>query len=123
MRRRLRTLSDRTTDLVEEPVATPFGRLREDLRPLTKFSGIEVEFIKPPLNGRALPGEVAHAARAVVRVTLPVGPPARPAGDVAGWNLAAPELEVLQHEAVTDHGRPDDGGCGLLAKPVGYVAV
>lgn len=165
----LRTLSDRTTDLVKEPVATAFERLREDLRPLTRFSGIEVEFIEPPLNGRALPGEVAHAARAVVRglvlammeqpevsrvrtqwdcdgdnllinvrddgrgvlaadastikrldrrvqaltgqlridvmpgwgadvfVTLPLDLPARPAGDVAGWDLAARELEVLQH--------------------------
>lgn len=165
----LRALSDRTTDLVEEPVATAFERLREDLRPLTRFSGLEVEFIEPPLNGRALPGEVAHAARAIVRglvlammeqpdvsrvrtqwdcdgenllinvrddgrgalsadapsitrldrrvqaltghlridvmpgwgadvfVTLPLDLPARPAGDVAGWNLAARELEVLQH--------------------------
>jgi DNA-binding CsgD family transcriptional regulator len=165
----LRTLSDRTTDLVEEPVAKAFERLREDLRPLTRFSGIEVEFIEPPLNGRALPGEVAHAARAVVRglvlamteqpevsrvrtqwdcdgenllinvrddgrgalaadapsiarldrrvqaltgqlridvmpgwgadvfVTLPLDLPSRPVGDVAGWNLAARELEVLQH--------------------------
>ena len=63
----LRTVSDRTTDLVEEPVAQAFVRLQEDLRPLTRLSGIEIQFIEPPLNGRALPGEVAHAARAVVR--------------------------------------------------------
>ena len=63
----LRTLSDRTTDLVEEPVATAFERLREDLRPLMRFSGIDIQFVEPPLNGRALPGEVAHAARAIVR--------------------------------------------------------
>ncbi|MDQ0029759.1 helix-turn-helix transcriptional regulator [Arthrobacter bambusae] len=63
----LRTLSDRTTDLVEEPVATAFERLREDLRPLMHFSGLDVQFIEPPVNGRALPGEVAHAARALVR--------------------------------------------------------
>ena len=63
----LRTISDRTTDLVEEPVATAFERLREDLRPLMHFSGIDVQFIEPPVNGRALPGEVAHAARAIVR--------------------------------------------------------
>jgi DNA-binding CsgD family transcriptional regulator len=31
------------------------------------FSGIDVQFIEPPVNGRALPGEVAHAARAIVR--------------------------------------------------------
>jgi DNA-binding CsgD family transcriptional regulator len=173
----LRTLSDRTTDLVEEPVATAFERLREDLRPLTRFSGVEVQFIEPPLNGRALPGEVAHAARAVVRglvlammeqpdvrrvraqwdcdgenllinvrddgggalgadapsigrldrrvqalagqmqidvmpgwgadvsVTLPLDPPAHPAGDIAGWNLAARELEVLQHLAAGQRNR------------------
>jgi len=63
----LRTLNDRTTELVEEPVATAFQRLREDLKPLMTFSGIDVQFIEPPVNGRALPGEVAHAARAIVR--------------------------------------------------------
>ncbi|WP_427136107.1 LuxR C-terminal-related transcriptional regulator [Pseudarthrobacter sp. S9] len=166
----LRTHSDRTTDLVKEPVAKAFERLREDLRPLTRYSGIEIEFIEPPLNGRALPGEVAHAARAIVRglvlamteqpdvsrvrtqwdcdgenllinvrddgrgalkadapsiarldrrvqaltgqlridvmpgwgadvfVTLPLDlQMSRPPGDVDGWDLAARELEVLQH--------------------------
>lgn len=63
----LRTLNDRTNDLVEEPVGTAFERLREDLRPLMKLSNIDIQFIEPPANGRALPGEVAHAARAVVR--------------------------------------------------------
>ncbi len=63
----LRTLNDRTAELVEEPVATAFQRLREDLLPLMHFSGIDVQFIEPPINGRALPGEVAHAARAIVR--------------------------------------------------------
>ncbi|WP_104052942.1 MULTISPECIES: LuxR C-terminal-related transcriptional regulator [unclassified Arthrobacter] len=63
----IRALSDRTTTAVEEPVARAFERLREELRPLTRFSGIEIQFIEPPLNGRALPGEVAHAARAIVR--------------------------------------------------------
>ena len=67
---KLRTLNDRTHELVKEPIATAFERLREDLRPLTRFSGIEVEFIEPPLNGRDLPGEVAHAARAIVRGLL-----------------------------------------------------
>lgn len=66
----LRTHNDRTTDLIEEPVASAFERLRDDLRPLTRFSGIDVQFIEPPLNGRALPGEVAIAARAIVRGLL-----------------------------------------------------
>ncbi|MBM6623524.1 LuxR family transcriptional regulator [Micrococcaceae bacterium RIT802] len=188
----LRTLSDRTTDLVEEPVATAFERLREDLRPLMSFSGVEVEFIKPPLNGRALPGEVAHAARAIVRgfvlvmmeqadvsrvrtqwdcdgenllinvrdngrgelssdapsiarldrrvqaltgtmqidvmtgwgvdviVTLPLDPPARPAGDVAGWNLADRELEVLQHLAAGKRNRTIASALGISENTVKF---
>lgn len=165
----LRTLNESTTNLVEEPVVTAFERLRDDLRPLTRFSDIDVQFIEPPVNGRALPGEVAHAARAVVRglvltmmeqpdvrrirvqwdcdgenllidvrddgggkltaetpgverldrrvqamagrmrigimsgwgtdvsVSLPLDPPSLPLGDITEWNLAARELEVLQH--------------------------
>jgi DNA-binding IclR family transcriptional regulator len=46
---------------VEEPVASAFQRFREDLCPLVNFSGVDVQFIEPPVNGRALPGEVAHA--------------------------------------------------------------
>nr|WP_306926606.1 LuxR C-terminal-related transcriptional regulator [Arthrobacter globiformis] len=188
----LRTLSDRTTDLVEEPVAKAFERLREDLRPLTGYSGIEAEFIEPPLNGRALPGEVAHAARAVVRglvlammeqpevsrirtqwdcdgenllinvrddgrgalaadapsisrldrrvqaltgqlrmdvmpgwgadvfVSLPLDLPARPAGDVAGWNLAARELEVLQHLAAGNRNRTIASKMGISENTVKF---
>jgi DNA-binding CsgD family transcriptional regulator len=188
----LRTLSDRTTDLVEEPVATAFARLREDLRPLTRYSGIDVQFIEPPLNGRALPGEVAHAARAIVRglvltmmeqpdvrrvraqwdcdgenllinvrddgrgelsadapsvarldrrvqaltghmrvevmpgwgadvnVTLPLDPPAGPAGDVAGWNLAARELEVLQHLAAGRRNRTIAAALGISENTVKF---
>ena len=188
----LRTLSDRTTDLVEEPVATAFERLREDLRPLTRFSGLEVEFIEPPLNGRALPGEVAHAARAIVRglvlammeqpdvsrvrtqwdcdgenllinvrddgrgmlaadapsigrldrrvqaltgqlridvmpgwgadvfVTLPLDLRARPAGDAAGWDLAARELEVLQHLVAGHRNRTIASALGISENTVKF---
>lgn len=188
----LRTLSDRTTDLVKEPVATAFERLREDLRPLTRFSGIEVEFIEPPLSGRDLPGEVAHAARAIVRglllammeqpdvsrvrtqwdcdgenllinvrddgggalaadspsigrldrrvqaltgnlqidvmpgwgadvfVTLPLDPPARPAGDVAGWNLAPRELEVLQYLVAGQRNRTIASTLGISENTVKF---
>ncbi|MFE4195555.1 LuxR C-terminal-related transcriptional regulator [Paenarthrobacter sp. NPDC056912] len=188
----LRTHSDRTTDLVKEPVAKAFERLREDLRPLTSFSGIEVQFIEPPLNGRALPGEVAHAARAIVRglvlvmmeqpdvtrirthwdcdgenllinvrddgggalttedpnisrldrrvqaltgqlrmdvmsgwgadvfVSLPLDLPARPAGDVAGWNLAARELEVLQHLSSGHRNRTIASSMGISENTVKF---
>lgn len=188
----LRSHSDRTADLVEEPVAKAFERLREDLRPLTNFGGVEVQFIEPPLNGRALPGEVAHAARAIVRglvlvmmeqpevrrirtqwdcdgenllinvrddgggavtpddpsisrmdkrvqaldgqfrmdvmsgwgadvsVSLPLDPPNPPAGDVTGWNLAARELEVLQHLAAGQRNRTIASSLGISENTVKF---
>jgi DNA-binding CsgD family transcriptional regulator len=188
----LRSYSDRTTDLVEEPVVRAFERLREDLRPLTSFSGIEVQFIEPPLNGRALPGEVAHAARAIVRglvlammeqpevrrvrtqwdcdgenllinvrddgggalttddpgiarldrrvqaltgqmrmdvmsgwgadvfVSLPLDLPTRPPGDVAAWNLAARELEVLQLLAAGHRNRTIASSMGISENTVKF---
>jgi DNA-binding CsgD family transcriptional regulator len=64
---RLRSLSDRDRALAEEPVIGAFARLRDDLAPLVRFGGLDVQFVEPPVNGRALPGEVAHAARAIVR--------------------------------------------------------
>lgn len=64
---RLRSLSDRDRTLAEEPVVGAFARLRDDLAPLMRFGGLDVQFVEPPVNGRALPGEVAHAARAIVR--------------------------------------------------------
>lgn len=63
----LRSVSDRERGLAEEPVARAFERLRDDLRPLERFGDLDVQFVEPPLNGRALPGEVAHAGRAIVR--------------------------------------------------------
>jgi len=63
----LRAVSDRDRSLAEEPVAEAFARLRDDLRPLVRFGDLDVQFIEPPAAGRALPGEVAHAGRAIVR--------------------------------------------------------
>lgn len=64
---RLRAVSDRDRSLAEEPVVHAFERLKADLRPLVRFGGLDVQFVDPPATGRALPGEVAHAGRAIVR--------------------------------------------------------
>jgi DNA-binding CsgD family transcriptional regulator len=66
----LRTATDQQHSNAIEPVAGAFARLRNDLRPLVRFGGLEVQFVEPPANGRALPGEVAHAARAIVRSSV-----------------------------------------------------
>lgn len=65
----LRTLNDRQ-GVGLEPVAGAFERLQTDLRPLVRFSELEVQFVEPPANGRALPAEIAHSARAIVRSTV-----------------------------------------------------
>ena len=63
----LRTSTDRVRTFNEEPVSKAFERLRDDLKPLVKYRDVDVQFIEPPVDGRALPSEVAHGARAVVR--------------------------------------------------------
>jgi DNA-binding CsgD family transcriptional regulator len=66
----LRTASDRVRTFTEEPVTTAFERLRDDLRPLMRYRDIDVQFVEPPVDGRALPSEIAHGARAVVRGSI-----------------------------------------------------
>ena len=63
----LRSTTDHQRGTMLEPVDGAFARLRSDLRPLARFGGLDVQFVEPPTAGRALPGEVAHAARAIVR--------------------------------------------------------
>lgn len=64
---RLRTQADEQRSSMLEPVIGAFARLRSDLRPLERFGSLEIQFIEPPATGRALPSEVAYAARAIVR--------------------------------------------------------
>jgi len=66
----LRTSSDRVRTVTEEPVTTAFARLRDDLRPLVRYRDLDVQFVEPPVDGRPLPSEVAHGARAVVRGSI-----------------------------------------------------
>lgn len=63
----IRMTTDQQRGTMLEPVVGAFARLRNDLRPLERFGDLEVQFVEPPATGRALPGEVAHAARAIVR--------------------------------------------------------
>lgn len=66
----LRTVTDDDRSTMLEPVVGAFARLRSDLNPLARFGGLDVQFVEPPATGRALPGEVAHAARAIVRTAV-----------------------------------------------------
>ncbi|MDP4332778.1 LuxR C-terminal-related transcriptional regulator [Curtobacterium sp. A7_M15] len=66
----LRTVTDRQRGALLEPVTGAFSRLRADLRPLVRFGDLDVQFVEPPATGRALPGDVAHSARAIVRTAV-----------------------------------------------------
>jgi DNA-binding CsgD family transcriptional regulator len=56
--------------LSEEAVTTAFARLQGELRPLLRHRDIKVDYVDPPADGRPLPGEVAHGARAMVRAIV-----------------------------------------------------
>jgi DNA-binding CsgD family transcriptional regulator len=56
--------------LSEEAVTTAFAKLQGQLRPLLRHRDIEVDYVDPPADGRPLPGEVAHAARAMARAIV-----------------------------------------------------
>lgn len=64
---KLRTTVDTHRQFAEESVVTAFARLRGELRGLLRDRDLELTLVEPPLGGKAVPGEVAHAARAVVR--------------------------------------------------------
>jgi len=59
-----------TRDSGVEPVAGAFARLTADLRPLVRYGDLDLQFVEPPRTGRALPGDVADAARAIVRTAV-----------------------------------------------------
>lgn len=66
----LRGVTDQERSSILEPVVGAFARLQSDLLPLVRFGDLDVQFVEPPATGRALPGEVAHAARAIVRSSV-----------------------------------------------------
>ncbi|WP_324195358.1 LuxR C-terminal-related transcriptional regulator [Nocardia abscessus] len=58
-------VSDRA--LSEEPPAAAFERLHREIEPLLRARAVTAEFQAPPADGRRLPGEVAHGARAITQ--------------------------------------------------------
>ncbi|RSM57124.1 helix-turn-helix transcriptional regulator [Amycolatopsis sp. WAC 01376] len=59
--------SAQKTDLAqsEEPAHTAFGRLRREIRQMLRHHDARLDFVAPPKNERPIPGEIAHAARAM----------------------------------------------------------
>ena len=63
----LRTVGDTDRKLATDDVGTAFARLRAELEPVVRDLGIDVDYVGPGVESRSLPGEIAHAARAIVR--------------------------------------------------------
>lgn len=89
----LRSAGDADRALSEEAVTTAFARLQGELRPLLRHRKVQISYADPPADGRALPGEIAHAARAMVRTIVlaftaqPVLERLRVAWDCDGTNI------------------------------------
>ncbi|MFI5613451.1 LuxR C-terminal-related transcriptional regulator [Amycolatopsis sp. NPDC051903] len=49
----------------EEPAQSAFVRLRKEIRQMLRHHDVELEFVAPPKDAHPLPGEIAHAARAM----------------------------------------------------------
>lgn len=121
------TVADRA--LAEEAVTTAFARLQGELRPLLRLRATEVavDYIEPPADGRALPGEVAHAARAMVRTIVlafgaqPVLDRLRIAWDCDGDNVL---IEVRdQGPGAIDHAALERQLSGRLQTLRGHLQV
>ncbi|MBB4684094.1 LuxR C-terminal-related transcriptional regulator [Amycolatopsis jiangsuensis] len=64
--------SARTSDLAvsEEPPLSAFTKLRKEIRQILRHHDAELEFSAPPRSAPPLPGEIAHAARALTRTSV-----------------------------------------------------
>ncbi|MDQ0381235.1 LuxR C-terminal-related transcriptional regulator [Amycolatopsis thermophila] len=60
--------SDRA--LSEEPPPAAFTRLRTEIRQMLRHHEARIEFVAPSRDGRPLPGDIAHAARAMTCTTV-----------------------------------------------------
>lgn len=99
---RLRTTVDSHREFAEESVVTAFARLRGELRGLLRHRDLELDLVEPAVDGRAVPGEVAHGARALVRgAVLSLSAQDHLTRIRVGWTCSDTELAV----DVRDDGR------------------
>ncbi|KMS92199.1 helix-turn-helix transcriptional regulator [Prauserella rugosa] len=66
----LRTAQQAEQALSHEAAAAAFGVLRSEIRQMLRHHEAPIEFAAPTGAGRALPGDIAHAARAMTRTAV-----------------------------------------------------
>lgn len=91
----LRAVSDSDHKLATEDLEAAFGRLRVEFGPVVEQLHVDVEYVGPTVRGRTLPGEIAHAARAIVRVVAVAFGTQRDVPRLRiAWDCAGDELVV-----------------------------
>ncbi|MFJ3792589.1 LuxR C-terminal-related transcriptional regulator [Kitasatospora sp. NPDC090091] len=63
----LRAGAELDRELSEQPAATAFARLADELRPLLRHSAVRLDLLPPAAGERSVPADTAHTARAAVR--------------------------------------------------------
>jgi DNA-binding CsgD family transcriptional regulator len=66
----LRSAHRSARSLAEEPACAAYARLRRDIEPLLRGREVDVDFAAPDGGARPIPGEIAHAARAMTHETV-----------------------------------------------------
>ncbi|WP_323185016.1 helix-turn-helix transcriptional regulator [Kitasatospora purpeofusca] len=66
----LRSAGDLDRELSEEPAATAFARLADEIRPLLRHSPVRLDLLAPTEGDRSVPTDTAHTARTAVRSTV-----------------------------------------------------
>lgn len=99
----LRSVGDTDRELATEDATTAFSRLQAELEPVLRQLAAEVEYVRPTGDGRVLPGEIAHGARAIVRAVAVAfgaqessdGPAGEPLARLRiAWDCRSDELVV-----------------------------
>ncbi|GAA2408047.1 response regulator transcription factor [Nonomuraea africana] len=91
----LRAATDLDRSLTEESAGAAFDRLADKLLPLTRYSEVSLELAGPRERERAVPADVANAARAVVRSAVLTMLDQGGIGRIrAGWEAADSELRI-----------------------------
>jgi len=113
----LRSVGDTDRALATEPIGVAFRRLRAELEPVLRDLDADVEFVEPGVDA-TLSGEIAHAARAIVRAVA-VAVAAQPAVERlrVAWEISGDDLVV----DVRDRGRGELDGDALSRQLAGRL--
>ena len=113
----LRSVGDTNRALATEASGVAFRRLRAELEPVLRDLDADVEFVEPD-GDATLPGEIAHAARAIVRaVAVAVASQPHVTRLRIAWGRRGDDLVI----DVRDQGQGELDGDGLTRQLAGRL--